>query len=71
MIMIGKSYEALSCFIKSAIIFSKISMPKHNYECLEFIFKISKDNHSSQMEDNIKKLFAELKNEEGTARKKK
>ncbi|CAH8720848.1 helix-turn-helix domain-containing protein [Paenibacillus thiaminolyticus] len=65
MIMIGKSDEALSCFIKSAITFSKISMPKHTYECLEFIFQISKDNHSSQMEDNIKKLFAELKNEEG------
>lgn len=59
---IGEFNEAMNQFIKSATIYAKISIPKHVYECLDLIFQISKDKHDHQMEDNIKQLFAELKN---------
>ncbi|MDG0873144.1 helix-turn-helix transcriptional regulator [Paenibacillus thiaminolyticus] len=66
LLQIGENKQAVTQFRKGAIIFAKTSMPTHTYECLEFIFHILKDNHDHQMEDSIKKLFAELKNEEGT-----
>ncbi|WCR25815.1 helix-turn-helix domain-containing protein [Paenibacillus thiaminolyticus] len=58
---IGDFNEAINHFIKSAIIFAKISMPKYAYDCLELLFQILKDNYDHNMEDSIKKLFIELK----------
>ncbi|MCE5173149.1 helix-turn-helix domain-containing protein [Paenibacillus profundus] len=62
--IVDKYNEAIDCFIQSATIFANICEQKYTYECLELIFQLSKSMDDSTVEMKVKKLFAELKNEE-------